>query len=171
VLNQRRAQNKPPLLQVRLTSFDEMARYYFSTTVELTKEIWDDGFWDMHTEFGRVGVLFTDTPLDAQDGHTVTLCVELPEDVFAKYEFDDPEHRFREALIPAHTLNKLQKPQVYDHSYVGLSRREMKQAAERWERGGLDDFRHAEEVQAAMKFFDEIGWLTPLRLREQANSR
>lgn len=144
-------------------------RAYFTTTVEETKAIWRDGFRDLHHEFGMKGVWFASEQLDVNDGFEgdVTLCLDVPEGVFAKYEWDDPRHRYREALIPADVLNTLGKPQVYDHAYAGSSRRELKIASDFWEAGEtVSEYLFSQELRAAMAFFDEIGWRTPLKLQE-----
>jgi hypothetical protein len=52
---------------------------------------------------------------------------------------------YRMALIPAVDLNKIGKPQVYDHFYAGISRRELLKAAELWESGAAEQ----EEEQGA----------------------
>jgi hypothetical protein len=112
-------------------------------------------------------------PLDVNDGFggDVTLCLDVPEDVFDKYDVTDDLMKssgYRLALIPADELNRLGKPQVYDHFYIDSSRRELLHAADIWENdGSVDSFQHANEMREAIAFFDQIGWLTPLRLREE----
>jgi hypothetical protein len=147
-------------------------RFYFTTTVENTKQIWEHGFWDIYSEFGLEGVWFASQPLDANDGFPgeVVLCMEIPDNIFEQYEFDAPDHPYREAIIPATALNEIGKPQVFDHQFAGMSRRDLSNAANRWEERGVRGFLHADEFRSAMKFFDDIGWLTPLRLREQGTS-
>jgi hypothetical protein len=64
-------------------------------------------------------------------------------------------------------LNRIGKPQVYDHFYAGLSRRELLRSAEEWENSGdVASYQHAQEMRGAIAFFDRIGWLTPLKVRE-----
>jgi hypothetical protein len=75
---------------------------------------------------------------------------------------------------------KLGKPRVYDHDYAGCSRRDLLRSA--WTSEGHAEYAagfdpeghaaqikaHAQKMRDAIEFFDHIGWLTPLRLREQA---
>ncbi len=90
------------------------------------------------------------------------LCLDVPDDAFDEHEVGE-----REFLVPADVLNSLGKPSVYDHEYAGSSRRELLQAAEFWEEtGGVQSFQHGDGMRSAIQFFDEIGWLTPLRLEE-----
>lgn len=149
-------------------------RVYFTTTYEITKRIFEQGFWDMHTdEADRKGVWFAAEPLGANDGFEgdVVLCTEVPDDTFAKYKVDDPAHSWLDALIPASVLNEIGKPQVYDHPFAGMGRGELLKAEKlREEEGSVDSFLDADKFRAASKFFDEIGWQTPLILREQGTS-
>jgi hypothetical protein len=96
------------------------------------------------------------------------------------------------AIIPAAVLNRHGPAQIYDHNYAGLSRRELVQFIRNWEQGseqiqeitlgreaiGIEEEgatarrvegikRHVAEMRDAIAFFDEIGWLTPLKVREQ----
>jgi hypothetical protein len=108
--------------------------------------------------------------LDADDGviGQVTLCLDIPEEEFSNYDVTDPlteKSGYRIALIPAEVLNRLGKPQVYDHTFAGLSRRRLVRAAQTWESRG--HYQHAQRMREAIAFFDKIGWLTPLKLREQ----
>jgi hypothetical protein len=144
-------------------------RVFLTTSVDTTKQIWRDGWWDIHEEFGMSGVCLADAQLDANDGFLgdVTVCIDVPEGVFAQYEIDDPIHNYREAIVPADVLNGLDKPKVYDHEYAGSSRRQLLKAAEHWEAGDVRSHQHANEMREAIRFFDEIGWLTPLKIQEQ----
>jgi hypothetical protein len=91
---------------------------------------------------------------------------------------------YRYAVIPAARLNEIGKPQVYDHEYAGSSRRVLLQAAEGWE-GHADEIekaaaekdwekraaqvrRNAKRLRDAIAFLDRIGWLTPVKLQEEA---
>ncbi len=180
-------------------------RTYLTTTVEGTKLIFDVGFADIHSfsafkaDGGVVsceGVYLATRPLDANDGFPgdVVLCLEVPDDLFAEREATDDGQKscgYRTALIPAAVLNRLGKPQVYDHFYAGHSRRELVRGARRlegiderrladdegegWKQSGRGNDREvsaagrqAKEVREAIEFFDSIGWLTPLKLREAA---
>jgi hypothetical protein len=162
-------------------------RVYWTTTVARTEAIFRDGFTDLYEEFGREGVYFATQQLDALDGFDgdVTLCLDLPPEVFDEYDLTDDLQResgYRVALIPATVLNGLGKPQVYDHEYAGCSRRDLVRGAKSWEAddddaaegedwngGGRADAyqQHAQELRHAVEFFDRIGWLTPLKLKEE----
>jgi hypothetical protein len=69
------------------------------------------------------------------------------------------------AIIPAEVLNRHGRPQLYDHEYADSSRRALLQAVDGWEKAGRPH--HAAGMRAAIAFFDRIGWLTPVRLREE----
>src|SRR5262245_6507941 len=103
-------------------------RMYFTTTIARTKEIWRNGWRDsFDDEFGMQGVWFASEPLDANDGveGDVVLCMEISEEDFRPHEVEDPIHWYGRALIPADVLNRIGKPQVYDHEYAGISRRDL----------------------------------------------
>jgi hypothetical protein len=83
------------------------------------------------------------------------------------------------AVIPAATLNQHGRPRVFDHDYLGEGdRRDLVRAAEVCEseaeaEDSSDDARKAYARKAkglrdAIAFLDQIGWQTPLRLREPA---
>jgi hypothetical protein len=95
----------------------------------------------------------------------------VPEELFDRFDVtDELQHRsgYRLALIPAEELNRLGKPQVYNHDYADCSRRDLVKAIERWEAdGSVRSDQRANEMREAMAFFDSIGWLTPLRPREE----
>ena len=115
-------------------------RAYLTTDVETTKLIFRDGFTDFHQFVAHkvdgsgivelLGVYFATRQLDANDGFDgpVTLCLDIPEELFKKVETTDPLQEasgYRMAIIPAAELNLLGKPQVYDHFYAGLLRRDL----------------------------------------------
>jgi hypothetical protein len=146
-------------------------RAFFTSTVRRADDIFRFGFTNLY-EFGGInGVCFTDRQLAAADGFEgeVTLCLEIPDDVFSRWEWVEDEQSFRLSLIPADVLNQLGKPQIYDHEFAGTSRREMVQAIKRWEQKA--DWRPAHEMREAMEFFDRIGWLTPVKVQEQGGLR
>jgi hypothetical protein len=98
--------------------------------VEHTEAIWRDGWADLYEEFGMKGVYFTTQPLDTNDGSDgdVILCLDVPDEVFKQFDATSESQQasgYRMALIPADALNRIGKPQVYDHTYAGLSRRGM----------------------------------------------
>jgi hypothetical protein len=144
---------------------------YYTTTEDRARTILLEGFADMYEFGGREGVWLSDCQLDANDGFDgpVTLCIDVPDEEFTKYEFVEEGRGHRISLMPAHVLNRIGKPEVYDHEYLGNSRAEMVQSIREWESGeeGSDD-PLAKELRSAMKFFDDIGWLTPVKLRQTA---
>jgi hypothetical protein len=99
-------------------------RVYMTTTVPEADAIFrrfqggDGGYRDLHKFAGYTGVWFADRRLDANDGFDdpLTLCQEVPDDVFARYEWGNWSPGYRAALIPAEVLNRLGAPAVYDHS-------------------------------------------------------
>jgi hypothetical protein len=147
-------------------------RAYFTTSVERARTIFDSGFTDLYEEFGVQGVNLSTRPLDVNDGFDgdVTLCLDVPEGTFKQYDVTDTGQEqcgYRLALIPAPVLNGIGKPQVYDHAYAGASRRELPESIKTWEQDSAASSQlHAQEMRDAVKFFDSIGWLTPLKLRE-----
>jgi hypothetical protein len=149
-------------------------RTYWTTTVPVAEAIWQVGWTDRYEEFGMRGVFMATIPLDANDGFDgeVTLCLDVPEDVFGKYDVTDglmEKSGYRLALIPAGELNRLGLPQVYDHIFAGCSRRDLILARQNREVAGLEDgYPSTALMREAVAFFDRIGWLTPLRLREEA---
>jgi hypothetical protein len=146
-------------------------RVYVTTTVENAKRVLCEGFRDVYEEFGRDGVWLGDIQRGSGAGFDgdVTLCMEVPENQFEQYEASEPSRGCREALIPADVLNRLCKPLIYDHSYAGCTRRELVKTAESLEQEGDADDPNVNAIRAAIEFFDEIGWLTPVKLQEQAS--
>lgn len=147
-------------------------RVYYTTDLERTRHIFASGWCDWYAEFGMEGVYLATNPLDVNDGFAgdITLCLDVPEDLFRQYDVtDEPQEAsgYRMALVPAAELNRLGKPQVYDHVYAGCSRRDLLRAIERCEAGGgVASFQHGNDIREAIALFDQIGWRTPLRLRE-----
>jgi hypothetical protein len=64
-------------------------RGFITVNVSNCENILRDGWWDMHNLFGVAGVHISDRPLDAREGFEglVTLCLEIPEEVFEKHEW------------------------------------------------------------------------------------
>jgi hypothetical protein len=144
-------------------------RVYFTTTIPRAESIIESGWRDWYTEFGLRGVYLSGAPLDANDGFSgdVVLCLDVPDEVLARYNVADEATPAVFALVPAGELNKLGKPRVYDHDLAGLSRRELLHAIRGMEDRGRGGRKRAREMRAALAFFDKIGWLTPLRLQEE----
>jgi hypothetical protein len=147
-------------------------RLFFTTTVARADSILQDGFTDVYEEGGISGVWFADRPLDANDGFDgdVVLCLELPTEEFTLHEWveDGGWPGYGYGLVPPATLNRFGPPQIYDHTFAGSSRRELVQAIRAFEQADPPARAHAQEMRKAMEFFDRIGWLTPLRLREES---
>src|SRR5262245_38785196 len=110
-------------------------RAYFTTNVPTTRAIFANGFTDLYEEFGMRGVYFSESPLGINDGFEgdVTLCLDVPDEVFKKYDITDSAMACNIALIPAEVLNRIGRPKVYDHEFAGCSRRELVQSARMWE--------------------------------------
>jgi hypothetical protein len=145
-------------------------RVYFTTTVATAEAILLERFTDLHGEFGMEGVYFASKQLDINDGFEgeVTLCVDVPDATMQQYDDSDTDRSYRLALIPAEVLNRLSPPQIYDHIYAGASRREILQSIQKWQQDADPSTqRHAQEMREAINFFDHIGWLTPLKLKEE----
>jgi hypothetical protein len=156
-----------------------------------------DGIWCDDRPRGGIraapgrGVLVGGGP----EGDTV-LCAEVPEEIFQELEAQvstwsltaeefercrqnpgwEPEgmeyQRMGYAVIPAATLNQHGRPRLFDHDYLGEGdRRYLVRAAEAWESaaGYEPDYApKAKELRDAIAFLDQVGWQTPLRLREPA---
>jgi hypothetical protein len=62
------------------------------------------------------GVWISDRPLDISEGADgdVFLVLDIPEEIFAKYEWVEDEKPYREALVPAEILNPLPSPTIAD---------------------------------------------------------
>ena len=142
-------------------------RAFFTTTIRRADDIFQGGFTNLYKCGGVEGVYFADRQRGAADGFLgeVTLCLDVPDEVFSRWEWFEHEQGYRLSLIPADVLNQLGKPQVYDHDLAGISRRDMVQAIKRWEQRG--DWEPAQRLREAMEFFDRIGWLTTVKIQEQ----
>ena len=146
-----------------------MVRVYLTTTVPVVESILQEGFTDLHEFAGLSGVYMADCKLNANDGWPgeMTLCLDVPEDVFQRYEIVEELLGYRYAIIPATLLNRIGRSQIYDHEYAGTSRRDLLRACQRWRRSGSPAASaKAAEMCAAMAVFDRIGWLTPLKQHE-----
>jgi hypothetical protein len=164
-----------------------MMRVYITTTIPRAKELLSTGFRDLY-EFGDAeGVWVGSQPLDINDGFEgdVVLAMTIPVEVFNDHELleHDPageagvrEVRSGRALIPASTLNRYGPAQIYSHEYTGASRRQLLQSVQFWvqaaeiepdPRCAEQKRLHAGGIRTAIEFFDEIGWLTPLKVNEE----
>src|SRR5262245_12733337 len=146
-------------------------RVYWTTTETTAKNVLLDGFTDLYSEPGLRGVYVATCPLDANDGFAgeVVLCLDIPAGVFAGHDVQK-KSGYRLALIAVVELNGLGRPEVYDHLYAGCSRRDLLHFARSWESEGGDDLK-AREIRRDIAFFDAVGWLTPVRLREEAGGQ
>jgi len=79
-----------------------------------------DGFKDAEGRYFTTklfrGVWFSAEPLDIDDGvdGDVLLSIEIPENLFAEYEWVEEGKPYRESLIPAEIVNKYGPPQVHE---------------------------------------------------------
>jgi hypothetical protein len=141
-------------------------RVYLTTTADRALDCLRAGFTDLDEEDGRTGVYLASRPLGADDGFPgdVTLCVDLIEPVFVRHAVGRGAP-YLLSLVPATELCHVGQPRVWDHFYVGLSRRDLLESAALWESGdGLPDGRgHGGALRAAVRFLDEAGWATPLK--------
>jgi hypothetical protein len=162
-------------------------RVFITCSVPDARQILSTGFADWYDFGGRRGVWVGSRPLDVDDGFRgdVVLAVDVPDEVFTsreRIERPDDADGFRSgrALVPAAVLNRHGPARIYDHDYFGPSRRELVRSLRRWEEhaDSLDPVlradeagpvrRHIASMRVAIAFFDEIGWLTPLRAQEEA---
>src|SRR5262245_60558024 len=124
-------------------------RVYVTVTVAQAREILAHGFCDAITLHGR-GVIVRETPADPDDGDVV-LVVEVPGVVIVRYQLlelrGNETWRTGEAVIPAATLNQHKPVQIYDHFYYGCSRRELVQAATKWE-ADAEELEHSKAFEA-----------------------
>jgi hypothetical protein len=103
---------------------------------------------------------------DGEDGAgiegNVVLCLDMAD--FARYE--QAHGTLRVAFVPADVLNRLGPPSVYNHLlFSGWSRREMIAAIRSQV---ADGYSSADDMRAAIRLFDRIGWLAPLKQRDSA---
>jgi hypothetical protein len=120
-----------------------------------------------------VGVRVADRRIDINEctPGEVILCMEVPAELFSKTEIIDEMQGYRESFIPWKDLDELERPKVYDCVFgfeapEHVSRAELVKAKKLWEDEGHPE--HAKTIDNAIKFFDEIGWQTPLALRDPA---
>ncbi len=85
---------------------------FHSTTREAAHHILASGFRNGKGRYltirTRRGVWVSDRPLDANEGAAgdILLTLDIPERVFAEYEWLEQEKTYREALIPAGIVNR-----------------------------------------------------------------
>jgi hypothetical protein len=157
-----------------VTTATALKRVYVTTTADFAKVIWTQGFPNLHEKSGTLGVYVTGAPVDVNDGvkGDVVLCLDIPEEVFRKYDVSDELQPYGLALVPPEVLNHYGKPKLYDYKWAGMSRRELLAAARRWEKAEKRAERardHGRKIREAMEFLDSVGWLTPLKLQEQGS--
>ena len=70
------------------------------------------------TGYEFTGVWVSDIPLDENEGADgdVLLALDIPEEIFVKYEWVEAEKPYRESLIPAKILNSLGSLEIVDDS-------------------------------------------------------
>jgi hypothetical protein len=87
-------------------------RAFCNTSVADCREIFNGGFTNLHSVGGVAGVLLADRQLDCNDAvdGDVTLCLDVPQEVFATYACDAPG--YRAAIVAADVLNGLDKPRL-----------------------------------------------------------
>jgi hypothetical protein len=147
-----------------------MLRVYSNTTIPGMREILKSGFRDVHSFGDAKGVYVGRKPLDANDGFSgdIVLCLNIPDDIFEENEEiecpeDSPERRTGRSLIPAEILNQYGPAQVYSHAFSGCSRRDLLHLISH------SDGPRATELQDAFDLFEEIGWMTPVSVKESGS--
>lgn len=107
---------------------------YHRTTVESAERILSNGFVDttgyyLTGHLHRGVWLSADAPLTCNEGAKgeIVLEVAIPEDVFEAYEWQEEGKPYREALIPAGTVNCHGPPVIADHDWDGCSRSHVQQ--------------------------------------------
>ena len=166
---------------------------YVATTFSRAKAIFQAGFTDLIEIDGLYGVSVAFEALDSNFRGEVTVCLDVPVDLFEQYlrqtKAVQAERSYPFAIIPAEVLNRLGRPQLYDHFYAGVARVELLRSirecdmegieADEWgpdeqreERDalGLRDAEgsrgEAQEMRHAVEFLDQInGWRIPLAAR------
>jgi hypothetical protein len=93
---------------------------FHRTSAEAAVAIVADGFRDAEDYYmtGNLyrGVWVSDEPLDINEGAQgdVLLSLDVPESLFAEYEWVEDAKAYREALVPADVLNASGRPTVVD---------------------------------------------------------
>jgi hypothetical protein len=121
--DRRRSKRSPGLAQregtTRTKGRHRMIAFH-RTIHEAVEDIMTSGFRDATgtylTDREWTGVWFADQVLDANDGAIgdAVLALEMPEDLFAEYEWVEEGKRYREALIPADLANRQGRPRLID---------------------------------------------------------
>jgi hypothetical protein len=147
-------------------------RFYVTVSNDEAREIIRRGFSDKPTEYGRSGICLSSEPWGTGDGceGDVVLCIDLSKAAYKRFGLEIELCPYKVAIIPALALNFIGTPQVYDHRFAGMSRRDLVFAARRAEKRHTESYPKAEDIRAAIAFFDEIGWLSPLKLQESKAS-
>ena len=67
---------------------------------------------------GHLGVWVSDGPLDANSGAEgdALLVLEIPEEIFAEYEWAEEGKGYRESLVPVEVLNSFSPPKIADEA-------------------------------------------------------
>jgi hypothetical protein len=105
----------------------------------------------------QTGVWFSDEPCSIQErpkGQCV-LSIQIPEEVFAQYEWFEKGQLYRKSLIPAAIANHYGPAKVHDHDFQDFTRQELLETAERFENAGLP----RPEISKAIEFFDTFCYL------------
>lgn len=95
-------------------------RVFHRTTHNAAESIIREGFSDSEdtymTQHLYRGVWVSDQPLDANEGAfgDTVLAIDIPDALFAEYEWIEEHKGYREALIPAEELNRYGPPTISD---------------------------------------------------------
>lgn len=168
-------------------------RAFITVSEDQARQVLNNGFTDLYSLGDRHGVYADDRPLGDALGfeRDVELLVEVPSEVFQQYrapfisvevpsevfqQYGAIQHGTRRALIPAEVLNRHRPVRIYNHACAGMSRKQLLSMCRKSEEEGPAENRKeyrdvkefiAKEARDTIEFFDEIGWLTPVKLQEQ----
>ena len=147
------------------------------------------------------GVWFVDRAPDLEavlENNATTLSIDLPEEVFARYEecqlppwreeqippdseaLDQiragrercDEAAYQRALLPEEVANSFGQPSVHDHQYARWSRKRLVEVAESYDREAHPEPYDADivaDLWEAIRFLDEVGRQNVTVLRQEQN--
>lgn len=82
---------------------------------EIIRDGFRDGVGRYMTDQEHAGVWVSSEPLDCNSGAfgDEVLTLEIPDDLFSRYEWVEEGKGYRESLIPAAMLNAIGRPEIY----------------------------------------------------------
>jgi hypothetical protein len=150
-----------------------MMLVYATVSVKEARDYLANGFGEWCSYDGQPAVLVELKPTDGPEGHEgeVILVTEIPVEVFNEYEVVGPapggtyDDRSGYSFVPPDVLNRYGRPRVYGHLQVGSSRRELVGLIQDLANAGRKE--HAAQMREVLAFYDELGWQTLLKVKEQ----